>query len=179
MARKPRSKTATRRGSSSRRGSARAGETAHQRRIREYLRKHPGATKAEARGHKEGKREHVERERRAKREGRLTEKQRAAIKRFATKQAQRKGVDVSDVYPTMTEWAQAKGYGSFERLRDGVTKMRRDKRSRYRVRRRKLKSGKYSTTISGDIGAYEGNVALMDELFDDLDLPDHDWLYYH
>lgn len=177
MARKPRSKTATRRPTRSGGGKSRAGETAHERRVRQYLEKHPGATKAQARGHKP--KEHATRERRAKEAGRLTERERAAIKRFATKNAKRRGLNPGDVYDDMASWAQAKGFKNFDALRSQVTQLGRRKSQRYRVRRRKLKSGRYSTTISGDLGALQDNLDAMDEAFDDLEIPDREWLWYH
>lgn len=167
MARKPRS-TKTRRPSGG--GGRRTAETAHQRRVRLYLEKHPGASKAQARGHKP--KEHATRERRAKAAGRLTEAERAAIRRFAKRQARRMDADPSEVAAEMIAWAQEKGMGSIDALRDQVGRLNK-RQSNFKIRRRKG-----VVRFTGSSVGRSRNLADMDAFTDRYNLPDPRWLYY-
>ncbi|PWT78042.1 MAG: hypothetical protein C5B60_01805 [Chloroflexi bacterium] len=181
MARKPRAKTKTRRPSRGG-GRKRAAETPHQKRVRKYFEKHPeergkpGAG-ARARGHLP--REHAERERKAIAAGLLTEKQRAAIKRYALKQGPRRGKSVDQVYSETLAWAQQEGYPAFEDMREVIKTLR--------LRRRQGKTGAYHmrgkgkkrrAVFFGDLDALNENLAMMDAAVDRLNLPDRDWIFY-
>ena len=168
MAKKPRRKTAA-----AGRGKAPAGESAHARRIRLYLEKHPGATRAQARGHKPA--EHATRKERAKREKRLTENERAAIRRYARAQGRRSGQDADDLYRGMVGWAQDKGFKRFEqmrRLRDRLA-VKGPSDVRVKVRR----DG--TAELIGDTRAQERKIADMDDFMESHDVPDVEWLWYH
>lgn len=172
------SKTATRRparaGGGRDRGArpAPAAETAHARRIRLYLEKHPGATKREARGHRPA--EHATREQRAKREKRLTEKERAAIRRYTRKQAKRGGRDPDELYRATVEWARERGFKVFDRLKATRDRLRKNGASGVRMRIRKGVA-----EMIGDTRKQQRNVALMEDFADAYDVPDVALLYYH
>jgi hypothetical protein len=181
MARK-KAKTATRRSGSrpggARRGSAKPAETAHAKRVRLYLEKHPGATKAEARGHKPA--EHATRKERARQAGRLTENERAAIKRYAARQAKRAGRDPDAAYRAMLAWASrdgGRGFRDFNRLR--AERDRLAKRGPTDVRMKRLKDG--SVEMVGDTAGRDRNVDAMQGFAEDYELPDDAawWLWYH
>ena len=169
MAKKPRSKRA------SGRGKPPPAESAHARRVRLYLEKHPGATKAQARGHKPA--EHATRAKRAREEKRLTENERAAIRRYARAQAKRSGADAGELYGDMIDWTRregGKGYKDFERMRRFRDRLHKKGPSDVRVRIRKG-----TAELIGDTRAREGNIEAMDNFIDDNEVPDPTWLWYH
>lgn len=168
MAKRPRSKSATGR------GRPPPAETAHARRIRLYLEKHPGATKAQARGHKPA--EHATRKERARAAGRLDENQRATVRRFAHRQARRNdgGPEGSDVARDMlARFDRAGGWRDFERIKKAVTRHAGMRRRRHRVRSVD-KAGKVATIETTPDRVWND----MEDFADDLDVPD-EWLYYH
>lgn len=127
-----------------------------------------GLSRQAARGHKP--REHVARREREQREaaalGKLTSPQRAAIRRFAAKQAKRGGEDVAASKQKMVGWATRVGYDRFLALRDQVAAAS----AQYRGQRSR--------------GAYESaGEGVLDYWIDDLDTPDDPaeafWFYYH
>lgn len=165
MAKKPRAKSAA-----GGRGKRPPAESAHARRIRLYLEKHPGATRAQARGHKPA--EHATRKERARREKRLTENERAAIRRYARAQAKRSGEDASDLYADMVAWAQPRGFRAFDRmhrLRDRLSK----RPSNLRIR---MRDG--TAELEGDLAQRDRNIDDMDDFIDKYDVPDSRWLWY-
>ena len=173
MARK---KTATGRRSGKGGGSRRSPTvyTGSSKRVIDYLAKHPHATVAQARGHKPA--EHATRKERARAAGKLDENQRAAIKRFATKQAsaRRMGADPGDLYRQMVErFDRPGGYARFERARGGVGVNEKKRRRRNRVRRLD-KSGRMVRLEMKAEPVWDD----MEDFADDLDVP-VEWLYYH
>jgi hypothetical protein len=170
VARKPRSKRSRRRP-----GGSPPAETPHARRIRQYLEKHPGATKAEARGHRPG--EHRTREERARALRRLTEKERAAIMRYARANARRTGRQVQETYRDMVDWAQREegdGFKDFDRMRKLRDRLTKRGPTDVRIRMRKGVA-----TLVGDTRGQARNLEAMDEFLEDYDVPDIEWLYYH
>jgi hypothetical protein len=166
VAKRPRSKSATGR------GRPPPAETAHARRIRLYLEKHPGATKAQARGHKPA--EHATRKERARAAGRLDENQRATIKRFAKLQASRKNSDSGELYRAMVERFDRKGgYRDFERIKAEVARHAGMKRGRNRVRSLD-KSGKTVTIEHAAERVWDD----FEDFAERYDVPE-EWLYYH
>ena len=187
MARKAK-KTATRRPTSRPKSGGGSGggprsrpppaETAHARRIRLYLEKHPGATKAQARGHKPA--EHQTRKQRAQLAGRLTEGERATVKRLAKQQARRNrgGPDDGEVYRSMLAWAQREGGGGFADVRALQAQIARlHRRGASDVRVRRYKDG--TVTLVGDTARQAQNLDEMDDFASLYDVPDTAWLYYH
>jgi hypothetical protein len=170
VAKKPRRKAAAGRGK-----RPPAGETAHAKRIRLYQQKHPGASRAQARGHKPA--EHATRKERARAEKRLTENERAAIRRYARAQAKRAGRDADDFYRDMVAWTQREGGGrfkDFERMRRLRDRLAVKGPSDVRIR---IRQG--TAELIGDTRAQERNIADMDDFLDDYDVPDPEWLWYH
>ena len=169
MAKKPRSKRA------SGRGKPPPAESAHARRVRLYLEKHPGASRAQARGHKPA--EHATRKAKARREKRLTENERAAIRRYVRAQAKagRIGDDeVSDLAASTIAWAQEQGYRrAFERMRDTRDRL---KKTPSNLRVRKLKDG--TTELVGDLAQRDRNIDVMDDFMDEFAPPDVRLLWY-
>jgi hypothetical protein len=181
MARK-KTKTATRSRSGSRssgrgggrRGSAKPAETAHAKRIRLYLERHPGATKAQARGHKPA--EHKTRKERAQKLGKLTENERATIKRFALRQSKRdRGGSVEDNYRVLMMVANDHGMTGIRDIMQAQKKL--EKSGANYIYVTKKKGG--VATLSGDLGANARNLDLMDAIMARYDLPDTSLLYYH
>jgi hypothetical protein len=171
---KPRTRSSSK-GSSGRGRKAAPIETAHAKRVRRYLEKHPGATKREARGHRPD--EHRTRRERATKLGRLTETERATIKRFARRQAKRGGVDAEATYRDMVRWAsreEGAGYGGFVKLKAAVERLR--KRGKTNIRA-VTKNG--VTTLVGDTRRRSGNIDIMEAFTQANDIPDAFWLYYH
>jgi hypothetical protein len=179
VARKPRSKTATRRSGSRSGGGKRspppARETAHQRRIRLYLEKHPGATKAQARGHKPA--EHRTRKERARLAGKFDENQRASVKRFAGRQFKRNrdGPDPDELYRLMLEKYQSKprGWQRFEIDKGQVARHAKMRRHRNRVRSVD-KAGKVKTIEMAPERVWED----FEDYAEEHDIPE-EWLWYH
>ena len=176
MAKKPRGKTATRSASrssgSGRRASTPPLETAHARRIRRYLEKHPGATKREARGHRPE--EHATRAKRAKAEKRLTEGERAAIRRYTRQRAKDGDVDADELYAATVQWAREKGFKVFDRLKATRERLRKAGASGVRMRVRKGVA-----EMIGDTRKQQRNVKIMEDFAEAHDLPDSVLLYYH
>lgn len=168
MAKKPRSKRA------SGRGKPPPAESAHARRVRLYLEKHPGATRAQARGHKPA--EHATRAKKARREKRLTENERAAIRRYVRAQAKAGRIDdseVGDLSASSIEWLQERGFGAFKRLRRLRDRLEKTP-SNLRVRR--LKDG--ATELVGDLAQRDRNIDAMDDFMDEYGPPDVRLLWY-
>lgn len=171
MARRPsRSKGRGRSSAAPRRASPRGALSPYEQRIANYLARHPGATRAEARGQKPG--EHRLRERRAKEAGRLTEKERAMIGRFAKVQARRMDADADEVRAEMIAWAQQYGVGHIEALRDQVKDLNK-RQSNFGLRRR----GKVAR-FTGSQAGRSRNLADMDAFTLRYNLPDPRWLHY-
>jgi hypothetical protein len=167
---KPRSRPAP----TPRRGTVKPVETAYQRRIRQYLEAHPGATRREARGHRPA--EHATREQRARERGKLTERERAAVKRFAIRNARRRpGSDPDEIYADLIDWTSARGFETFDRLRSQVNDLAKNP-SRVRVRLNR-KTGQ--AEIVGDLNARSRNMGLMESFVSRHDVPDIEWLFYH
>lgn len=98
--------------------------------------------------------------------GELTSPQRAAIRRFAARQAKRGGEDVAATTVQLLEWSTRNGYDRFLALRDHVG----------------AASAQYRGQMSR--GAYESaGEEVLDYWIDDLDTPDDPaeafWFYYH
>jgi len=168
VAKKPRSKRA------SGRGKPPPAESAHARRVRLYLEKHPGASRAQARGHKPA--EHATRKAKARREKRLTENERAAIRRYVRAQAKAGRIDdgeVSDLSTDAIAWAQERGIGAFHRLRDTRDRL---KKTPSNLRVRKLKDG--TTELVGDLAQRDRNIDAMDDFMDEFAPPDVRLLWY-
>lgn len=169
MARKP-SKTRSRRPA---RGGGPPRESAYERRIRLYIEKHPGASRAQARGHRPS--EHETRRKRAEAEGRLTERERAAIRRFARRNARRReGADPDEIYSDMLAWARERGFGAFDAMRSQVADLEKRGASRVRIRMR----GKVAH-FEGNVAAQAANVATMEGFATRHGVSDIQWLYYH
>lgn len=138
--------------------------------MRRFLEKNPGATKAQARGHKP--KEHATRERRAKAAGRLTEKERAAVRRFARRQAKRMDADADDVAEQMLDWAKEKGMAAIDAMKGEVARLNK-RQSNFKIRRR----GRTAYPVGSNVGRSQ-NMADMDAFVDRYNLPDPRWLYY-
>jgi hypothetical protein len=181
MARKPRSKTASRpRSRSTGGGRSSAVLTKHGERLEKFKAKHgiTGELTAEqrrqARGHKPA--EHATRKERARAAGRLDENQRASVRRFAHRQARRNagGPDGSDVARDMLDrFDRAGGNRDFERIKKAVARYAGMRRRRHRVRSVD-KAGKVATIETSPDRVWDG----MENFGDDLDVP-VEWLYYH
>lgn len=156
--------------------------SAYEKRIADYLARHPGATRQEARGHRPpaGRTEHAARMEKERASGGLTTYQRAAIKRFATRQAKRadRNRDPDRLTREMREWTEQKGWHRFEQLRETVKRKSREPRVRYRVRRRRGKDGG-ARVLDIDTAGAVARRDMMDDLVEDFDVPDVEWLYYH
>jgi hypothetical protein len=171
VARKPRSKTATRR--SSRGGGSSRSPTVYtgtSKRVIDFLAKNPYATVAQARGHKPD--EHRTREQRARKEKRLTERQRAAIRRNSYITAKQMDGDPDEEYRRLVAWAQREGYRAFEAM---------EKERRYLAKHRsgvKVRVRKGVATLHGDLDQQGKNFARMDRFVTRYNVPEPKWLYY-
>jgi hypothetical protein len=155
------------------RGNA-AAQSAYERRIAAYQAAHPGATRAEARGHApkiiEGRlvKEHVARRERERRED-LTTYQRGAIRKWAAGQAarlERAGVNreraAERIGKAMIERTIKRGYDAFK---DMAAELR-------RMARQRSHQGK--VLILADRA---NNIAIMEDLAEEWDI-DLEWLFY-
>jgi poly-D-alanine transfer protein DltD len=110
-----------------------------------------GKTRQQARGHKP--REHVARKERELREYGLTSAQKASIKKF------HKQFPHEPSYPELTGYAKSHGYSEFVRYA----------RNRRKINRQYKEQGQWESL----------GTDFLDDLAEDLDVPDIDWLYYH
>lgn len=174
----PAKKTATRRpsrGGGTSRAKPATTYTGSSKRVRDYLAKHPGATVAQARGHKPD--EHRTRAARARAAGRLTESERASLKKFARRQARRNegGPDGDALYKAMLERFNRKGgAAAFGRIKASVERHAKIRRRRHRV----SKVGKGGKTVRVELAPYKSLWGDMDDFADRYDVP-VEWLYYH
>jgi hypothetical protein len=142
-------------------------QSAYERRIAAYQAAHPGATRAEARGHApkiiEGRevREHVSRRERERRED-LTTYQRGAIRDWSRKQALKSGANPDRMAAVMIERTIKRGYPAFRAMADELRRMA-------RMRNRQ-----------GKVIRLEGraqNIAIMEDLAAEWDI-DFEWMFY-
>jgi hypothetical protein len=142
-------------------------QSAYERRIAAYQAAHPGATRAEARGHApkivEGRevREHVSRRERELRED-LTTYQRGAIREWSRQQARKSGANADRMATVMIERTIKRGYPAFRAMADELRRMA-------RMRNRQ-----------GKVIRLEGraqNIAIMEDLAAEWDI-DFEWMFY-
>lgn len=147
-----------------------AGQTAYQRRIARAMAQ--GKTLQEARGHKP--KEHIARRQRELAEGETTY-QRGALKKFAEKQARRSGRDPEDVLAELRNMKRRHGWDGFNRLRDTVNALHRNKRVRFQ----RWKAGGIHRPLDLQRAKEQRdrNVARMQALADELGLS-FDTLFY-
>lgn len=133
-----------------------------------------GKTRQQARGHKAG--EHIQRK-----EGKgLAPSLSARIDKFARNQARRAGSgDPDEAARRLKAWVREKGAGRFNDLTRTVKRREVEKRERTTIHRHE---GGRRITLHISTG---GNVAGMQDDFEDFDLPDmpdaddFGWLFYH
>jgi hypothetical protein len=179
VAKKPRAKPSPRRPSSRSGGGKRSPPpTVYKgtsKRVIDYLKKHPTATVAQARGHKPA--EHKTRKERARAAGRLDENQRAAIKRYAkiTAPLNDGGPDPDELYQAMlAEFDGPGGWERFQQAKRGADHHAKLKRHRHRVRRHD-KAGKLVTL---EMEPYQRVWPGMEAFAAELGIP-VEWIYYH
>ena len=123
-----------------------------------------GKSRQSARGHKSH--EHVERKQREARQrdalGVPTTAERAAIRKFAREQAQRTGLDPTELGNDMIAYATSRGIDRFK------VEMARQ-RAAARDYRSQLRRGTYAS-----IG-----MSFLEDMSDDDGFPDPVWYYYH
>lgn len=149
-------------------------QSAYERRIAAYQAAHPGATRAQARGHApkivEGRvvKEHVSRRERERRED-LTTYQRGAIRKWAAGQAarlERPGVNrdrlAERMGKDMIEKTIKRGYDAFRDMADQLRRMARERSHRGKV-----------LILAGRAN----NIAIMEELAEEWDI-DFEWMFY-
>ena len=142
-------------------------QSAYERRIAAYQAAHPGATRAEARGHAPkvvaGRvvKEHVARRERERRED-LTTYQRGAIRKWAAGQALKSGADPDRMAAVMIERTVKRGYPAFRDMADELRRM-------HRVRNRQGKV----VILAGRAN----NIAIMEEFAEEWDI-DFEWMFY-
>jgi hypothetical protein len=149
-------------------------QSAYERRIVAYQAAHPGATRAEARGHApkiiEGRevREHVSRKARESRED-LTTYQRGAIRKWAAGQAARlekpganREQAAKRIGDAMIERTIKRDYEAFKSM---AAELR-------RLHRQRSHQGKVLI-----LAGRANNIAIMEELAEEWDI-DVDWLFY-
>lgn len=114
-----------------------------------------GKTRQESRGHRPGEaRERAERERAE--EG-ISSNERRSIEAFASR-AENQHIDEED----LLDYARSNGYAKFQQYRATLAALRLS----------------YRQESHGDKYASRGT-EFLDDMGDDLDLPDTTWLYYH
>ena len=142
-------------------------QSAYERRIAAYQAAHPGATRAEARGHAPkivaGRvvKEHVSRRERERRED-LTTYQRGAIRKWAAGQAKKSGADPDEIGDVMIERTIKKGYPAFRAMADELRRMHRARNKQGKV-----------VILAGRAN----NIAIMEDLAEEWDI-DFEWMFY-
>jgi hypothetical protein len=149
-------------------------QSAYERRIAAYQAAHPGATRAEARGHApkiiQGRvvKEHVSRRERERRED-LTTYQRGAIRKWAAGQAARlekAGASrerlAKQIGETMIERTIKRGYDAFRDMAGELRRMHRERAHQGKV-----------VIFAGRAN----NIAIMEEIAEEWDI-DFEWAFY-
>lgn len=153
-------------------------QSAYERRIAKYLAAHPGATRQQARGHKE-KAEHKTREKRerAKYHG-LTIRERNAVYAFAIKQAHKDpNNDDPDAFAEeLVRWAGEQGYGAFREVVAEQQRLQKNKRQRPRGSAQREGRRVRIELPRGRIATQRGH---MQGFAERLGLPDWKVLFYH
>lgn len=137
-----------------------------------------GKTQQEARGH--AKEEHVGRRERELREGETTY-QRGAIKRFAQRQAQRSeqyGGTVEEATAQFRRLVREHGWGAFAELREGLDRLARQKRYRYRPKGKARKVIDLAPRIAEANARKAANIRQMQE-WQRLYGVSQKYLFYH
>jgi hypothetical protein len=152
-------------------------KSAYERRIEKYLKAHPGATRAQARGHKE-QAEHRTRERRErlKYHG-LTIREKNAVHAFGIKQAHKdpENADSDAFAEQLVRWAGEHGYDKFREL--VAEQQRLSKIKRERERRSVQRDGR---RVREEIrGRFQSKRSHMQNFAERLGLPDWKVLFYH
>lgn len=155
------------------RGNA-AAQSAYERRIAAYQAAHPGATRAEARGHApkvvRGRvvKEHVERRERERRESDTTTGQRGVIRKWVREQARRNGArphQVESMIAHMIERVAQRGAAGYEAFKAMAAELRRLHRTRSHQGKVVILAGRAA------------NLAIMEEFATEWDI-DLEWLFY-
>lgn len=135
-----------------------------------------GKSPQASRGHKP--REHVERKAKEIARGGLTTSQKQAVKRFAEKQAERRGKpwDIAAFQDTV----RRKGWDAFVELRTRISKAHRDYKAGRIVKKRvRVSKGSGRARVRFEQSSPSVNWQWMDDLSADWELPDDDMMFYH
>ena len=141
-------------------------QSAYERRIADYLAKHPGASRQEARGHKA--REHVERRERERRESDTTTAQRGVIRKWVREQARRNGARASEVETMIAHMiglVAQRGQAGYEAFKAMTAELRRMNRTRSHQGKVIVLAGRAQ------------NLGIMEEFAAEWDI-DLEWLFY-